>query len=258
MIHTKTQLLTKSILFDIHIMDTKNTKTPVQQRFEMLIKRLNISIYALAARIEVSQSRLWRALEKQKGVDSELLHLISLKYPHLNMDWLVTGRGSMVLENALDVVQEPMAEYTTSSVRVVYKHQLKEYGMGCLDAGYIRKLPLAPVGVGQTGTYRDFEQDGSNMQDTAGNGINHGDIIRCQQIPPDQWQQTIQPGQVVVVVTAKATIIRMVKEINDESITLKSWNNLYKEEQVPLSHTVEIWLYHSLHTTRDFKHKLYE
>jgi hypothetical protein len=235
-------------------------KTATQQRFEMLINQLSPSVYALANRLSVSQSRIWRALEKQKGVDAELLDKIFQKFPEVNMDWVITGRGSMLLSGTETLeVKEPIESYNRpGDIRVVFKHQLSEYPRHCMDNGYIRKLPYAGGTPGESGRFRDFEMGSSNMSDSLGSGIIEGDILRTQLVPEDQWQKVLALGMLVVIVTQRSIYIRMVQSLDAETITLKSWNPLYQPETIKISDIRETWLYRGLTTTRDFKHKLYE
>lgn len=259
MIHTKTILPTKTRFFDFHKMSTENQKTEVQRRFEMLIKHLNISVYALAQRIGVSQTRIWRALEKQKGVDADLMQLISRKYPELNFDWVVTGRGAILNDmNTAEVRENMHLLMPSSNIKVVYAHQQADYGAHCLDNSWIRNLAFAPTGITEPGIFRDFEMTGNQMQDPNGNGILQGDIVRCQKIAQEQWAKVIIPGQIAVIVTQTEVHIRMIKANKKENITLKSWNPIYDTTDIPHSQIVEIWLYRSLSTNRDWKHKLHE
>lgn len=257
MIQTKTILNTKTILFDFHKMAEEFQKSEVQQRFEMLIKHLNISVYALAKRLSVSQTRIWRALEKQKGVDTELLSLIGTKYPEINYDWVITGRGSMFSEEQ-GVKEQFTAIAPTSTIRIVYSHQQAEYSRQCLDQGYIRKLAYAPTGTSEPGTFRDFEMSGNQMEDTHGNGIHEGDVVRGQRIQQEHWQAVLQPGQVAIIITDGEIYIRMIKSHKKGILTLKAWNPMHPDIAIDTTTIIESWLYRSLITTRDWKYKLHE
>lgn len=47
---------------------------------------------------EIGVSEGYLSQVKRKGVNSDVLEKVSEKFPDLNLDWLVTGRGSMFIQ----------------------------------------------------------------------------------------------------------------------------------------------------------------
>lgn len=45
---------------------------------------------------------------KRKGINSDVLEKVSEEFPRLNMDWLVTGRGSMFVQEEDDEISEAL------------------------------------------------------------------------------------------------------------------------------------------------------
>jgi len=90
-------------------------------------KRLKIAVYEkftnqseAAKKMNLSATSLSRAIAKgQIGID--LLDNIVQGLPNLNTDWLLFGRGNMMLDETSSVVNEPVQGYETSK----YTGQLK-------------------------------------------------------------------------------------------------------------------------------------
>lgn len=68
----------------------------MNSRLKQFIEYLQISVREFEQKISTSNGTIARFLSKNTSVNSELLSKIHYTYPILNMDWLVTGRGSMI------------------------------------------------------------------------------------------------------------------------------------------------------------------
>jgi hypothetical protein len=257
MILTKTILLSDSCVNSFPHMADDKIKTPAQLRIEAFLESLEISVYALSSIIGYSQTRIWRALDKKQGIDSNLLATLAEKFPQLNIDWVITGRGEML--KTTDVVNEPSTEYNTSiPVKLITKHTYVEYVKHYFDPVYIRKQPSNGSEPREKGIIRDFEVVGNHLEDPNGDGIQDGDIIRCQYITSDLYDKVLKPGQLVALVTKKEIQTRIISELTDNHITIIALNPLYPAITIPRNTIAEIWAHRSLLTNRDFKHLLYK
>lgn len=71
----------------------------MKDRLKEFIEVQKISITKLEAKISVSRGTITRFLRGDGNFSAEILVKLSECYPELNIDWLVTGRGSMLYNN---------------------------------------------------------------------------------------------------------------------------------------------------------------
>lgn len=70
------------------------------ERLEQFIKNQKISTRSFEQKISASDGMIRRAINNRTDIQSKWLYLIAENYPQLNIDWLVTGRGSMFLPSS--------------------------------------------------------------------------------------------------------------------------------------------------------------
>lgn len=82
--------------------------TPVKVRLLQFVEKQGVSIRNFCKEISVSSSYF----TKKGAVSSDVLEKIVHIYPKLNVEWVVTGRGKMLLETIVEnAVQEPLEPY---------------------------------------------------------------------------------------------------------------------------------------------------
>ena len=233
-----------------------------QLRLQIVLDHLELTHYALAQSLKVVPNRITRAMNKKQGIDTELLFKIAHKWPEINMHWIVTGKGSMMMDSKdPTLVNDPITEYMVApDIRVVPGDYFNDYRSRFMDSKWIKNLPKANNLHQEPGIYRDFEIPSNHMHDPMGFGINPGDIIRTQKIEDALWSHVFVPGTIGVFVTELAVYARMVDAIDSvkDKLQLMAWNRIYKSEKLKLSEIREAWLYRSLQTQRDFKDKYYD
>lgn len=72
-------------------------KTTIHQRFESLIKALEISPYNFAAKIDVKSALVYNIINERNAPSFGVLEKICITFPTINMNWLLTGKGKMFL-----------------------------------------------------------------------------------------------------------------------------------------------------------------
>lgn len=244
----------KMALTIIHNLANEEPKSPTQKRFEVLIKHFNVTVYGISQQLGCTQNRIWRAMHKQKGIDSELLEGISEIFPEANMDWLITGRGSMLHGGDTMAIQDQRDNYgiANEGVKLVSKHQYAEYCQHHGRPDFISALPSLDSSIIDPGAFRDFEMSGPQMQHPQSGGIQESDIIRAQFIPKAQHAQVLQPGSIIVAVLADNIIIGQISENSKGKISIEYWNPLYPSIKIPITSIRQLWSYRSLRTTRDW------
>ncbi len=74
-------------------------------RIKLLIDSENISTRAFEQSIGASNGLIRRAILNNTDIQSKWISIIVDKYPHINLYWLITGKGDMYLDsNAPSVV----------------------------------------------------------------------------------------------------------------------------------------------------------
>lgn len=90
-------------------------------RIEQLIDALGITQKDFANQIGISPAALSHVTSGRNRPSLELVLKILNKHPHVNSDWLLFGKGTMVKQQHKDVTDTPVREI----VRVEYKDQPK-------------------------------------------------------------------------------------------------------------------------------------
>tara|TARA_Y100001935_G_C17056756_1_gene384713 strand:+ start:31 stop:450 length:420 start_codon:yes stop_codon:yes gene_type:complete len=68
----------------------------MQERLAQLIQHLGISSAAFAEKIGIQRSSISHVISGRNKPSLEFMHKISLAYPDISLDWLITGKGNML------------------------------------------------------------------------------------------------------------------------------------------------------------------
>lgn len=68
------------------------------ERISQFIQNQGISVRSFEQSISASDGMIRRAINNKTDIQSKWLSVIADNYPHLNLEWLITGRGSMLKE----------------------------------------------------------------------------------------------------------------------------------------------------------------
>ena len=74
------------------------------ERLNLIIKHLDISIYAFAKNIGITQQTFSNYL-KGRIPSADVIEKIVEKYPEINCRWLITGKGEMYIENSIQTTE---------------------------------------------------------------------------------------------------------------------------------------------------------
>ena len=74
--------------------------TNMKERLKQLIDYYGISTNLFSQKIGVSEGTIRKILTQNTTIRSDTLEKISQNFTEINMDWLITGRGEMLLENS--------------------------------------------------------------------------------------------------------------------------------------------------------------
>lgn len=88
----------------------------LKERFDAFIRHKSLSRRKFQEQIGVSNSYIQNI---SKGISNDVLNRISIQYPELNTNWLLTGKGEMLL-NALENEKETHINNRTSFHAIKY------------------------------------------------------------------------------------------------------------------------------------------
>ncbi len=77
------------------------------ERLELLLKKKDLSPAQLADEIGVQRSGIYHIMKGRNKPGMDFLTKLLNHFPELNPGWLILGRGPMILEKGLPVVEEP-------------------------------------------------------------------------------------------------------------------------------------------------------
>ena len=85
-------------------------------RIAKFIERQDISVSAFEKTIGASDGMIRRAIKNKTDIQAKWICAISDNYPNLNLNWLITGNGEMIINMDVDVVAESQAKYVKSPI----------------------------------------------------------------------------------------------------------------------------------------------
>lgn len=86
----------------------------LETRFRKFLKAKNLNNKQLSDLIGVSESTISKALQSGKLANSKIVILTVIAFDDLNSEWLLRGKGSMLIENIQ--VNEPKEDYGQSDL----------------------------------------------------------------------------------------------------------------------------------------------
>lgn len=218
-------------------------------RLKMLISGLNITNYRFAKDIGLAPSSIGRMFVVNNNVSSDMMLKIVAVYPHVNVDWLVTGRGSMFFADDDHTVQDPPEKYLRAQAQFVPRHLHREYCEKYGNPSWVADLPEISS-IDPTSYYRYFEVATDAMQTFKNTGLHIGDIIRGQYISPQYVLSALTKDQSCILILDTEIIIGIIQEQTKNGITITFPNPMHPSRKIPFTEIREAWLYRGVLTTR--------
>ena len=110
-------------------LDTKqNVKQsiPINDRFLEVLKHYNYSGYKLSQETNISQSQITHIKGYRNKVSDDVMEELLKKFPEISKDWLLTGKGSMIIPQIEEVVPEEEEESYLRTERNKYGLSLQD------------------------------------------------------------------------------------------------------------------------------------
>jgi hypothetical protein len=163
-------------------------KEDFHERLSRFISVLGLKPTSFEATLEFSNGSIGKALAEKRAIGSDRLETIVSKFPQLNLTWLLTGKGEMLVGQGtkLPAVAEPLAKYETvmtvdthgeNAMMLVPVKAQAGYIRGMRDPEFVDKLPTISLPRYRNGIYRGFEVDGYSMLTEEGIGLHPTDYV---------------------------------------------------------------------------------
>ena len=199
-------------------------------------------------------------LDKNRNIGSDKCEIISVYYPDLNLEWLITGKGEMLKPNIKEMLSNKTIEKTiafseeTKSIKNainLLNEPKSEYGIPLIPIEAMAGFGTGGVQVMDYDTERyvvpeftelnvDFmlRVKGSSMYPK----YNSGDLVACKKLVLNdiffQW------NKVYVLDTDQGALIKRIKKGSDDHLQIVSDNPSYEPYELHLSkiHAIAIVL----------------
>lgn len=200
------------------------------ERLQQFIRNEGISVRAFEQSISTSDGLIRRAITNKADIQSRWLTAIAEKYPHLNIEWLITGKGNMLRDSKEKSI--PVAKKTecpTEGIPLIPINAMAgAFTSDQTVLEYECDRYIVPVFKGA-----DFliAVKGSSMMPK----YNSGDIVACKRLSMSDY--FFQWNKVYVLDTDQGPLIKRVNPGSDKDhILIVSENSDYKPFELGLDH----------------------
>lgn len=240
----------------------------VSDRFATFLKYKGKGQTAFEEEAGISRGYVKKAGE---NMGSKIRAKIKEQCPDLNIDWLLTGKGSMLVtggnisshitnttqsgnitnitgnNTTIATNAQPLQLENIVYVPLVSQYAYAGYISGYADEEYIEHLPIVPFVASNDakGNYVAFEVRGDSMDDGTDDGYKEGDRVLGREIPQDLWANSklhIRKWDFVIVHSEGILIKRIIKhDVEKHLITIHSLNEFYEDRIINLKDVKKIF-----------------
>jgi len=177
-------------------------------------------------------------LDKNRNVGSDKCEIISNHYTDLNLSWLITGKGDMLLSGKTNLPEKSTPLLSPESQEGVPYYDVDF--SGGFNAIFNNQTLLPDHNI----VFEPFK-DAQLWCNVTGNSmaekINHGDIIALKELP--NWEENVLFGEIYAVVTEHLRTIKIIrKSDNIDTFKLVPINTLdFDENEVKKSSILRIF-----------------
>lgn len=209
--------------------EKEQKKSPIKQRILYFVEKLGISKREFYAEVGISRG----TLESQSGITEDVMAKFIATYPQVNIQWLITGLGDMIIPEQeatpCEIPNSPPEKSTKD----------RDSGIPLIPieaaAGYFQgeqNIHLSDCKIFEVPIFTGADYLIPIKGDSMLPNYNSGDIVACQKVSPQsayfQW------GKVYVVDTEQGVLIkRLFEGTTKDTIRLVSDNTKYPPIEVP-------------------------
>lgn len=215
---------------------TAESLTNYKERIRMFCSELGISVTFFLKKCGLVKTSLKLLPETPSIV---VLNKISAKYPMLNIEWIKTGKGNMLVSELNSTTSDNI-----TFVPLVPQRAYAGYLNGYMDDVYVSALPTIPIVKEGKDKYIAFEVNGDSMDDGSSRAYQDGDIVICKMCPDymTKGNNIHYDGREFIVVHKDGILLKQIAQMDlpNERITLHSFNPTYRDLELSLADVRQI------------------
>ncbi|MBO0953123.1 helix-turn-helix transcriptional regulator [Fibrella forsythiae] len=235
----------------------------MKERLLLLIQHTGLSINQFEATLGAGNSSFRKIIDNDSGLSTKNIEKIFTTFPEYNLDWLLTGRGSMLLttDSKPDDLTLPLAKPvresvvmadTSDSIIVPILDTKAAAGSPYIldEADYYKELPTFafPGFFFRSGVRVGIQVRGDSMHPT----LKQGDYVIGREVEELTY---LRNGEVHIVVFQEDHRLRFfVKRcyyfLEDASLILRSDNDDYPDESVSADAMMKLYQVEACYTTQ--------
>lgn len=227
-----------------------------RERFYEVRDALNLTDYKIYTSVEGITKNMLDKLRQGlvTEVSIKILKPFIEAYPQVNVNYILTGRGSMFIqeqkaETKKEIVDDakPLNAEFVIQIPLVNQYAYAGYLSGYQDVTYMDSLPTIPFMADHEmkGNYIAFEVKGDSMNDGTEEGYIEGDKLFCREIPQYLWADSklhIRKWDFVIVHEDGILVKRIIDhDVENHTITVHSLNDFYPDKVIDLAEVRQIF-----------------
>ena len=224
-----------------------------RERFYEVRDALGLTDYKIQTSVEGITKNMLDKL--RQGIVTEvsikILKPFIEAYPQVNVNYILTGSGSMFNQEqgAIEakVEAKPIDADIIIQVPLVNQYAYAGYLSGYQDTTYMESLPTIPFIADHEmkGKYIAFEVKGDSMNDGTEESYLEGDKLFCREIPQYLWADSklhIRKWDFVIVHEDGILVKRIIDhDVKNHTITVHSLNDFYPDKVIDLAEVRQIF-----------------
>jgi len=215
----------------------------IAARIQQIINEKGINATQFANKIGYNQSNFSKILAGKRRASSSLLQKIAAA-SGVNMNWLLTGEGDMILSESSAA---PFTPEHSVWVPLVDQRAQAGYLTGYSDKEYYEGLSMVQFIPDRemSGNYLAFEVSGDSMDDGSSDSYIDGEILICREVEREYWRESrlfINKRDFVIVHNEGILVKRIIAhDVEKHTITIHSLNPLFKDKTIDLADVKQIF-----------------
>lgn len=224
-----------------------------RERFYEVRDALGLTDYKIQTSVEGITKNMLDKL--RQGIVTEvsikILKPFIEAYPQVNVNYILTGSGSMFNQEqgAIEakVEAKPIDADIIIQVPLVNQYAYAGYLSGYQTDTYLDSLPTIPFIADHEmkGNYIAFEVKGDSMNDGTEESYLEGDKLFCREIPQHLWVDSklhIRKWDFVIVHEEGILVKRIIDhDVQNHTITVHSLNDFYPDKVIDLAEVRQIF-----------------
>lgn len=210
------------------------------ERLQEFIKNQGLSVRSFEQAISASDGMIRRAINNKTDIQSKWLSKIADNYPQLNLNWLITGKGDMIISTQnTDMKNEelPVAHRTESNEGIPLIPINAMAGAFTGDQSVMEYECDRYIIPSFKGADFLIGMKGSSMYPR----YNSGDIVACKRL--NLQDLFFQWNKVYVLDTDQGPLIKRIKPGTDKDhVTIVSDNKDYEPFELAIDHIYHVAL----------------